>query len=87
MLKNGRWSDIATIICQDDASAINIDYAVDVALKKKEYSHLQRIAVKHNNTSDKTLNKILANNQIAGCEDIAQRYQKILKKRLEENER
>ena len=66
LLKNGRWSDIATVICQDEATPINIDYAVDIALKKPEYSHLLRIAIKHNNTSDKTLNKILRNNQIAG---------------------
>lgn len=87
LLKNGRWSDIATVICQDEATPINIDYAVDIALKKPEYSHLLRIAIKHNNTSDKTLNKILRNNQIAGCEDIDKRYKKILNERLKENER
>lgn len=87
LLKSGRWSDIASVVCQDDASSDSIDYAVDIALKNSAYSHLQRIAIRHSNTSDKTLNKILANNQIAGCEEIDKRYQKILEKRLEENER
>lgn len=87
LLKSGRWSDIASVVCQDNASASNIDYAVDLALKNPAYSHLQRIAIKHNNTSSKTLDKILVNNQIAGCEEIDKRYQKILEKRLEENER
>ena len=87
LLKSGRWSDIASIVCQEDASSTNIDYAVDLALKNPAYSHLQRIAIKHSNTSTKTLNKILINNQIAGCEEIDKRYQKILGKRLKENER
>ena len=65
----------------------NIDYAVELAFKKPEYSHLLRIAIKHPNTSDKTLNKILMHNQIAGCEEIDTRYQKILVKRLNEYER
>lgn len=55
--------------------------------KKPEYSHLLRIAIKHHNTTDKTLNKIFINNQIAGCEEIDKRYQKMLYRRLEENER
>lgn len=87
LLKNGRWSDIASVICQDNATSINIDNAVDIALKNPAYSHLQRIAIKHNNTSNETLNKIIVNNQIAGCEEIDKRYQKILEKRLIENER
>ena len=82
LLSNGRWSDVATVVCQESASSLNIDYAVSLAFQKPEYSHLLRIAIKHPNTSNQTLKRILYNHQIAGCEDIDRRYQKILNERL-----
>jgi predicted nucleotidyltransferase len=83
LLERGRWVDVATVICQDNADADSIDRAVAIALKKPAYAHILRIAAKHVNTASETLYKILASNQVAGDEDVDRRYRDIIIKRLE----
>lgn len=82
LLTNGRWADIVSVICQENARPQDIDYAVDIALNNNAFSHLFRVAIHHPNTTNKTLKKILSNDQIAGSAELEKRYQDVLSKRM-----
>lgn len=54
---------------------------IDIALNNNAFSHLFRVAIHHSDTTNKTLEKILSNDQIAGSAELEKRYQDVLSKR------